>query len=71
MSEEQLKKICPSPLSATEIVVISDFVVPKKEAGSITFKAHDLVTDTIAVELPVDSNQMRPCNHYRIVYSHV
>lgn len=56
MSEEQLKKICPSPLSATEIVVISDFVVPKKEAGSITFKAHDLVTDTIAVELPVDSN---------------
>ncbi|XP_063436491.1 uncharacterized protein LOC134717922 [Mytilus trossulus] len=56
MSEEQLKKICPSQLSATEIVLISDFVVPKKEAGSITYKAHDLVTDTIAVELPVDSN---------------
>ncbi|CAC5377179.1 unnamed protein product [Mytilus coruscus] len=57
VSEEQIKKICPSPLSSTEIVVLADFVVPKKETGSISYKAQDLVPDNVNVELPVESSE--------------
>ncbi|CAC5407905.1 unnamed protein product [Mytilus coruscus] len=55
MSEEHTKKISHSPLSSTELVVLVDFVVPKKQAGNISYKAHDLVHN-VTVEMPLEIN---------------
>lgn len=57
MTAEHVKKMCPTPVSATDLIIHEDFIVPVKSEGTIKFEKEDVVSISSEQQIPCECTQ--------------